>query len=151
MSAKIPPARRFPKRLSQQELKEKTTYYMNENGADNHYKAQYYLEAAKLVVGMKDQKYFTLQPNVHHADYKDKAWNVVYQLIIKYLEENNMTLTIDSIKKECGNAGLPKEDTDFNNLDEYFGSLLDLAENIASKQFKECVAEWKAEDSKITE
>ncbi|EAX98659.1 hypothetical protein TVAG_403410 [Trichomonas vaginalis G3] len=148
MSAKIPPARRFPKRLSQQELKDKTTKYMNDNGADNHYKAQYYLEAANLVVGMKDPKFFTLQPNTHHTDYKNQAWNIVYQLVLQFLEENNMKLTIDTITKECGSAGLPKNDSDIGSVDDYMERLLDISESLASKQFQARVAEWKAEDAK---
>lgn len=148
MSAKIPPARRFPKRLSQQELKEKTTKYMNENGADSHFKAQYYLEAAQLVVGMNDQMFFTLQPNIHHSDYKSKAWNRVFQYVLQYLEENEMLLTAESIKKECGSAGLPKNEENIENIEEFHETLIDLAESLASKDFKARVAEWKAEDAK---
>lgn len=146
MSGKVPPCRRFPKRLSQQELKEKTTNYMNENGADNHYKAEYYLEAAKLVVGMKDQKFFTLQPNIHHKDSKNDAWGLVFQLVIQFLKQNNMNLTIESMQKECGGS-IAQEEESIEQIDEYMERLLDLSDSLASKSFKDRVSEWKVEDS----
>ena len=59
-----------------------------------------------------------------------------------------MKLTIDTITKECGSAGLPKNDSDIGSVDDYMERLLDISESLASKQFQARVAEWKAEDAK---
>lgn len=144
----IPPARRFPKRLSQQELKDKTTDYMNENGYDNHYKAMYYKETADQVVGLNDHKFFTLQPILYHKDLENEAWNKTYELVIKYLEENECELTIDTIKKEFGDR--PKVDSTLSDTDEYFEELFGISKELKDMNFKKRLKQWK-KDTKGSE
>ena len=150
MSVKIPPARRFPKRLSQQELKDKTTAYMNENGADNHFKAQYYCKTAEEVVGLKDHIFYTLQPCIKHNDFKDNSWNRAYDLVIKWLQENQMQVTLETMEKEFGSQGMPPEDENLTEIDQYFQQLEEIAQAIGNKDFSSRVNEWKDEDSKRT-
>ena len=150
MSAKIPPARRFPKRLSQQELKDKTTAYMNENGADNHFKAQYYCKTAEEVVGLKDQIFFTLQPCIKHNDFKDISWNRTYDLVIKWLQENQMEITLQTMEKEFGSQGMPPEDDNLTEIQQYFEQLEKTSKDIGKKSFQQRVEEWKEEDKKGT-
>ena len=150
MSAKIPPARRFPKRLSQQELKDKTTAYMNENGADNHFKAEYYCKTAEEVVGLKDHIFFTLQPNIKHNDYKNNAWNRTYDLVIKWLQENQMQITLETMEKEFGSKGMPPEDEEISDVSQYFDELEKISKKIGKKDFETRVQEWKEEDEKAS-
>ena len=148
MSAKIPPARRFPKRLSQEELKEKTSKYMNMNGADNHFKALYYRKTADEVVGLDDNKFYTLQPDIHHKDYKDVAWNRTFDFVIKWLQQYDMQITLEAMEKEFGSDGMPPEDDSLDNIDEYFNELQKARNTIRAKKFTQKVSEWKQEEKK---
>lgn len=147
---KIPPARRFPKRLSQQELKDSTSAYMNKLGADNHYKAMYYQETAEEVVGMKSQMFFSIQPDLHHTDYKNESWNICYRYVLEFLNANQMFLTVKAIKKELGSAGLPPETDifDSDNLYGYFEQLIGVSKDLKHFKFKDRVIEWKEADQK---
>ena len=106
---KIPPARKFPKRLSQEELSEKTTNYMNSLGAENFYKARYYCESAPIIIGQKSPKFFSLQPAIRHSDGKNEAWNKAYSIVLDYLESNKMEFSLQTIKTEFGKTGIPKD------------------------------------------
>lgn len=96
---RLPRCRKFPPRISQEELKSQTTNVMKEKGANNHFQAQFYRETSQEVVGSKDPKFATLQPILKIKD-DNEAWQQSYEFVFDFLKKNEMTLTLETMNVE---------------------------------------------------
>ncbi|KAH0789349.1 hypothetical protein GPJ56_006750 [Histomonas meleagridis] len=90
--------RKFPPRIPQEELNERTEKKLAECGVDNVSQAKFTCEISKKVIGSKKPIYETLQPNIKCRD--DEAWSRAYALVFKFLEEQKMQITLDTINTE---------------------------------------------------
>lgn len=121
---KLPPSRKFPPRMSQEELKARTTHVMKEKGANYHFQAQFYEATSHEVVGSDDPKFCTLQPKVKRKS-TEVTWKQAYDFIYDFLEKHKMDLTLATLSVEFGSAGEPDRTDAFRNQDrdQYFAQL----------------------------
>lgn len=131
MTIKVPRSRKFPPRISQDDLKAQVTSTLNAKGANNHFQAQFYEATSHEVIGSQEFKYSTMQPNIKINNDKE-AWQTAYDFIFDFLQKNKMNLTLStmdvefSIKKEKPELVNLFDDIDRN---QYFDDLIEQAKN----------------------
>ena len=141
---KLPHCRKFPPRISQEDLKAKTTEVMKEKGANYHYQAEFYKATSEEVVGSPDPKVCTLQPRIREHD--EEAWMNAYELVYEFLKEHNMQITLDTMKVEFGDAGEPKlQGTYEAAMDDEFIELKEISAGLKDLDFKQRVDEFASE------
>lgn len=144
MSLKLPRCRKFPPRISQEDLKAQTTEVLKEKGANNHYQAQFYEATSHEVVGSDNPKFATLQPHPKvHED--DDAWNTAYEFVYQFLRENQMDFTLSTLEVEFGGKeNEPKSAGTFDSIStsEYFEDLKQTSDNLNEKTFNDFVDEF---------
>jgi hypothetical protein len=120
---KLPHCRKFPPRISQEDLKAQITEILKENGTNYHAQAQLYEAASHQVVGSKAPVFCTLQPQVHQ--HREKAWIIAYEFVYAYLAKYGMDLTKSAMKVEFGASGEPKLTRRFQrtDLDRFYAQL----------------------------
>jgi hypothetical protein len=102
--------------MSQDELKVRTTEVMRNNGANFHFQAMFYEATSHEVVGSRNPKFSTLQPKLRlHG--RDTAWSHAFEFALEFLRTNGMELTRSAVTVECGRAGLPRPEGQFNRVD----------------------------------
>jgi len=151
---KIPIARRFPKRISQEELQNRTTEYMNNRGADNHYRAAYYFESCKEAQSNQDPKFYFFQPNIQHQDGENMVWNRALSLVYSYLKNSNMDITLKCMNHEFKKSPVLKnlEDIPPSNVENEIQGLIALVSSLKEISFENRVQEMKIElESQISD
>ena len=146
----LPRCRKFPPRVSQEDLKAKTTAVMKEKGANYHFQAQYYEAASKEVVGSTNPKFTTLQPTIKLNNDKT-PWAYSYDFVFDFLKKNNMELTLSTINVELGKKNsrlLTGKSNLFNeeDRDQYFSELNHISEQLNYRSFAKEVNEFAQEE-----
>lgn len=146
MTIRVPRSRKFPSRISQEDLKAKTTAVFKEVGANNHFQAQFYEATSREVIGSNNFRFSTLQPKLKIGGEKE-AWQMAYDFIFDFLQKNKMDLTLSTMNTEFLHEGKKPvltnlfDDIDRNN---FFEDLKDQAEN--SSSFSNHVSDWAKEE-----
>lgn len=143
---KLPHCRKFPPRISQEELKARTTEVMKEKGANYHFQAEFYEATSQEVVGSRNPKFCTLQPKMVHHD--EDHWAEAYEFVYHFLREHKMDLTLETMEKEFDRKTKPELIGTFDKEDRnrFFAELLGTAENMKEKSFQD-----RVEDFAVTE
>ncbi|OHS93603.1 hypothetical protein TRFO_40107 [Tritrichomonas foetus] len=140
---RLPRCRKFPPRISQEDLKAQTTEVMKEKGANYHFQAQFYEATSHEVVGSKNPKFCTLQPSPKIKDEED-PWAQSYDFVMTYLKKNGMDLTLSAMNVEFGKKKPTNTDI-FDQedlLDQFFEDLIDQSKNMKNNTFKKCVSDF---------
>jgi len=95
---KLPFSRRYPPSLNKEGLRRETNILLKKKGYDNHYNAitMHNSIVALLSSNSPLLKMFEKIPKRRFG----KEWLIAYELVIKYLIENNLTLTDSIVNKE---------------------------------------------------
>lgn len=139
MSLRLPRCRKFPRRISQEELKSRTTQEVNDKGGNTHFQAQFYSATAKEVVGSADPLFFTLQPVLREHD--EEAWAQAYEFVYAFLKKHKMTITRDTVKTEFAGGSEPPLVGTFDNYDmeEFADALLEMSQTLNETSLKDRV------------
>ena len=120
--------RKFPPRVSRDELSERTQQVLSECGVDNHSQAQFTREIAKEVIGLKEYKYESLQPELKLRN--DKFWRTAFSVTQSFLKDFQMDLTIDAMKIELQDNRLPLDDRFKQDSVSFIENLLETNEKL---------------------
>lgn len=134
MTIKVPRSRKFPSRISQEDLKAKTSAVLKEKGANNHFQAQFYEATSQVVIGSDNFHFSTLQPKLKIKS-DIEAWQMAYDFIFDFLQKNKMDLTLSTMNTEFKVEGKkPILTNTFDSIDRsnYFEDLKEQAENTES-------------------
>lgn len=69
--------------------------------------AQFTYEIGKHVIGSRDARFFSLQPELKIRS--EEAWNRAYVLVFKYLQKYDMKTTLATIEREFLGKSIPKD------------------------------------------
>ena len=143
---KLPHCRKFPPRISQEDLKAQTTEVMKEKGANYHFQAQFYEATSHEVVGSKEPKFCTLQPKIVPHD--EEPWAQAYEFVYDFLAKNGMDLTLSTLKVEFGKGKEPKNGGMFDDYprDEFFSGLMEVSDAMKGVSFKDRVEEFSEQE-----
>ncbi|KAK8893177.1 hypothetical protein M9Y10_021592 [Tritrichomonas musculus] len=143
---RLPHCRKFPPRISQEDLKAQTTAVMKEKGANYHFQAQYYEATSHEVVGSKNPKFSTLQPSIKiHND--DDAWVYSFDFVFDFLQKNEMNLTLSTLNVELGKKKPARTDHfSQNDRNQYFKDLKQISNNLKHQSFSKHVNEFAKEE-----
>ena len=143
---KLPHCRKFPPRISQEDLKAQTTEVMKEKGANYHFQAQFYEATSHEVVGSKNPKFCTLQPKL--VEHSEQYWAEAYEFVYDFLKKNGMDLTLSTLKVEFGKGKEPKLGGTFKDYDrnEYFSDLMAVSKSMKDISFKARVDEFAEQE-----
>lgn len=97
--------RKFPQRISKEELYELTQQKLGECGVDVVAQAQFTSLMCKSVVGNNNYMFLSLQPRLKL--HTDPAWRAAYTVAISFLQTHQMQITLDTIQTEARNNKLP--------------------------------------------
>ena len=97
--------RKFPQRISREELYELVQEKIGECGVDLIAQAQFTSSMAKEVVGHKDHIFSSLQPKLKLRT--DPAWRGAFSLVLSILEAYKMQITLDTIQTEVRDKRIP--------------------------------------------
>ena len=143
---KLPRCRKFPPRISQEDLKAQTTEVMKEKGANYHFQAQFYEATSHEVVGSKNPKFTTLQPQPKIRD-KDDAWAQSYDFVFDFLKKNGMQLTLSSMNVEFGRKKPIQTDIfEQEDRNEFFDDLIQQSKSMKRQSFKNRVKQFAKEE-----
>jgi hypothetical protein len=119
--------RKFPTRISQEDLKSETMKHLTSKGANFHFQASFYTYTSEEVVGSKDPKFATLQPTIK-SNIENEAWAQAWEFIYDFLQSKRMVITLKSMKVEFGKRGEPPLGGLFEqeDRDQFFSDLLAL-------------------------
>lgn len=143
---RLPRCRKFPPRISQEDLKAQTTAIMKEKGANYHFQAQYYEATSHEVVGSNNPKFSTLQPSIK-INKNNSAWAYSYDFVFDFLQKNNMELTLSTINVELGKQK-PVKTNIFEEKDrnQYFKDLKQTSNTLKHQSFSKHVNEFAKEE-----
>lgn len=132
MSIKFRHGRKFPPRISREELYDRTNQRVEECGVNNHFQAQFTNNIAKEVVGLKDHKYESLQPELKLKD--APAWKDAFTVVQQYLTDFQMKITLESISIELQKQKLPVNESFLKNTNSIsiLSRLVDESSNLPS-------------------
>ena len=116
-------------------LDEETEKYIEENGCPNHFQASFHAEVARYALKSEEPVLQELKPDI--KDLKRTAWKKAFYLSLAVLKRYKMKLTIDTLKNEY--SSLPKSTgyTHGRDVDEYFGQLFNISEELSKLSFEE--------------
>jgi hypothetical protein len=139
---KLPHCRKFPPRISQEDLKAQTTEVMKDKGANYHFQAQFYEATSHEVVGSPDIQFSTLQPKVE--DHPQESWTKAYEFVYSFLKRHDMSLTLSTLKVEFQGSGEPKLSGVFDRTDHerFIGDLSRVAQGLRRVSFDQRVHEF---------
>jgi hypothetical protein len=135
----LPHARKFPARLSQEELKSRTAEVLKEKGGNFHFQAQFYRDTAQGVVGSKSPVFSRLQPKVKNRT--EESWINAYEFIYDFLRDHRMRLTLETMKIEFQEKREPILAGTFTEFprDQYVEELKEASDNLRSSSFAQRV------------
>jgi hypothetical protein len=127
--------RKFPTRISQEDLKTETMNYLASKGANGHFQAAFYAHTSGEVVGSSNPKFVTLQPTVR-GTVEDEAWVQAFEFLYNFLETKGMALTPKAVRVEFGREREPPLGGLFDRVDrdQFFGNLLARAKEPFTQQ-----------------
>ena len=97
--------RKIPPQCSKKELLEKTSAELERCGVEMQTQAQFTYEIGKHVIGSRDFRFLSLQPEVKLRE--DEAWSRAYVLVFKYLQKYDMKTTLATIEREFLGKAIP--------------------------------------------
>jgi hypothetical protein len=131
-------SRKFPTRISQEELKIETMKYLASKGANFHFQSRFYAESTGAVLSSGNPKLVTLIPRLKDRS-DNEAWAEAYEFAYHFLESHRMQQTLHALRVEFGGAGEPIRVGTFDQADRnaFFQDLLlvgreSFAEQLAS-------------------
>jgi hypothetical protein len=136
---KLPHCRKFPPRISPEDLKAQTSEVMREKGANNHFQADYYERTCREVIGSTDPQFSTLQPKVR--SHSEEAWAKGYEFVYSFLKKHQMDLTLSTLKVEFQKVGEPSIAGIFDRADHgrVIADLSGVAERLRGSKFDQKV------------
>lgn len=129
-------------RISKEDLINESQEVLLKSGVGNHSRAQFLSEVCQEAVGSQNPLFSQLQPKIR--SHENQSWITAFRLIIQYLVEHELRLTIKSIESEFNQGKLPKELTDYNQveIDDKFEQILRASSPLPPKSFQERVEEY---------
>lgn len=97
--------RKFPQKVSKEELYELTQQKLGECGVDVVAQAQFTSLMCKNVIGNNNYLFLSLQPHLKLRT--DPAWRAAYTVAISFLQIYQMQISLDTIQTEAQNNKLP--------------------------------------------
>ena len=139
-SPKSPKRHHHVDEKKQLNLDKETEKYIEEAGASNHFQAQYHAEVAEAAINSEVPALQDLKPEV--KDLRQKAWKKALCLSLAVLKRYKMKMTIETMKLEY--SAIPKSTgyTHGREVDEYFGKLFDVSEDLKNITFEQRASEY---------
>lgn len=131
--------RRIPPHCSKKELLEQTSAELERCGVEMQTQAQFTYEIGKQVIGSRDARFFSLQPELKIRS--EEAWNRAYVLVFKYLQKYDMKTTLATIEREFLGKAIPK-DTKFLRRQSPIDHMSNLLESYKASSFQHRVAKF---------
>lgn len=143
-SYNIPRGKRIRPRIPREDLLEMTAQVLKEKGAEQN-------SQAKLLTAIADELYEDDDPRFLQIKGKptirqNEAWSRAYSLVTKFLHDNEMKFTVETIDIELGKSVNYKHNNAIDH-DSAFDEIIQVGRE-KRKSFRERVKEWKKEDDK---
>lgn len=140
--------RKFPPRITREDLYKRTNQKVEECGVNNHFQALFTDKIAKEVVGLKEYKYESVQPELKLKN--DVSWRSAFTVVQHYLNDFQMKITLNTISTEAQKQKLPANEAILQktNSVSFLGQLVDDSSNLPT--FKDRV-ELFAKDENLPE
>lgn len=119
----------------QSKLDEETEKYLEEIGSPYHFQAFFHAEVARDALNSEAPILQELKPDI--KDLKRLAWKKAFYLSLAVLKRYKMKLTIDTIKNEYNSIPKSTGYTHGRDVDEYFGKLFHISEELSKVSFDE--------------
>jgi hypothetical protein len=100
--------RRFPPRITNEELNQRVDERMTECGAQNNLRAHYQLEAARVADALSGSRFPTLASNPKLAQ-DSRAWEGAFAAALAYLDAFRMRWTREALALEAHGRPLPED------------------------------------------
>ena len=134
----LPHSRRFPPRLSPEELQKRSLNILEKTGCLNNLQSFQYHQSAKIAYTENKEKFHLLKSNPKIRN--NKSWEITYILVFRFLEQFKMNNTESTIKIEAN-----KILNDINLKEKLSFDILNLIKNFKKKTFKNRLIEFKKE------
>ena len=145
MNSFVPRGKKFQPRIPREQLLELTTQELQEKGVEHNSQAKLMNEIAHEIYTTDEPIFTQLRGRAFVRN--TEAWSRVYSLVINFLRENEMNITIETVETELATARTIKH----NRAVDHSNAFDEILQVIPSKPkpFKQRVKEWKAEDEKL--
>ena len=99
--------KKVPHQIHKYELMDLVSDELDRCGVEMQTQAQFSYELSKYVIGSKNFRFVSLQPEIRLRD--EEAWTRAYTLVMKYLQKLEMKTTLATIEREAAGKKIPND------------------------------------------
>ncbi|EAY05542.1 hypothetical protein TVAG_318970 [Trichomonas vaginalis G3] len=152
MSSKLrlPMEKKYPPKLTQEQLRERTNQELKKYGVENHLQAKINYQTCEAIVQADNKIFDSIKPHPRQC-HKTLAWKIALEFIYDFMKQNKLTESYKTAHLEMSQVGDPKSTGFFAQHDReiYFEKLLQTANENGRKTFDDRLNEFRKEQALV--
>ena len=150
MKLRLPLEKKFPPKLTREQLRFKANEELRQKGVENHLQAIINRNTLEEVLKSENPVFNMIRPSPKQC-HKTQAWKIALEFVLDYVKAYQLSETNKTIHLELKEVGDPKSTGFFikNNREEYFKKLQHVSKKLAYVTFEEKLIEFKKQQALV--
>lgn len=147
---RLPLQKKYPPKLSQEQLRERTNLELKNHGVDNHLQAKINYQTCEAIIQSDNQIFNSIKPHPRPC-HKTMAWKIALEFIYDFMKQNKLIESYKTTHLEMTQVGDPKSTGFFAQHERniYFQKLLQTAGENAKKSFADRLQEFRKQQALV--